>query len=234
MRGVPDQRPHVSRAAGVVSLATLVSRLLGFVRDILIARAFGSGLAADAFFASFGIANLLRRLFGEGALQASFIPVFASVLQREPRTSARRLAGASFLALGGALLVVTVLGMVLAEPLAWALVPGFGAVPGKLALTARLTRIMFPYLFFIGLSVLAAGVLNAARHFFAPALSPALLNVAMISALLGALAWGAEPAAALAWGAVAGGLLQLLFHLPPLWRTGMWPILSADFGRPEL
>jgi putative peptidoglycan lipid II flippase len=212
---------HLAAAASVVSGATLVSRVLGYVRDMLIAHGFGAGFAADAFFVAFRIPNMARELLGEGALSAAFIPVFTEKLTKEGRPSAFRLATSTFWALVMILSVVCAIGISGAPVLVRLIAPGFGSDPEKLALTIDLTRTMFPYLFFIGLTALMMGVLNSLGHFAAPAFSPALLNTAIIGSLLVLGPRLEQPIYALAYGVLGGGVLQLLLQFPPAMRRGV-------------
>ncbi|MEE8225149.1 MAG: lipid II flippase MurJ, partial [candidate division NC10 bacterium] len=168
----------VAAAASVVSGATLVSRVLGYVRDMLIAHGFGAGLTADAFFLAFRIPNMARELLGEGALSAAFIPVFTEAISKRGRPSAFRLAATAFWTLSLILVVICALGIVSAPVLVNLMAFGWRVDPEKLALTIDLTRMMFPYLFFIGLTALMMGILNSLGHFATPAFSPALLNTA--------------------------------------------------------
>ena len=221
----------VSRLAGPVSLATLISRFAGFFRDLLIARLFGAAMVADAFFVAFAIPNLFRRVFAEGALSASFLPVYSDVREQSGARKALKFAGgmmALLILAGGA---VCLAAFWLAPVLVKALAPGFSARPEKLLLTAELTRIMFPFLVFIGLWAIAAGVLNAARRFFVPALAPALQNLIIILALLLAGYWasGAEAIYWLAWAVVIGGAAQFLFQLPFMGKLRILPVLSTPW-----
>ncbi len=221
----------ISRFAGSVSLATLISRFAGFFRDLLIAKFFGAAMFADAFFVAFAIPNLFRRMFMEGALTSSFFPVYSDVRARLGAAGARAFAGGMFVFLllaGGALCAA---GIWFAEPLTRALAPGFAAHPEKLRLAAELTRIMFPFIIFIGLWAVAAGVLNAARRFFTPALAPALQNVVIICALLLADYWvgGSRAIRWLAWAVVIGGAAQFLFQLPFMARLRLLPVPSAPW-----
>lgn len=217
-----DRAAHrLATAASVVSGATFLSRILGYLRDMIIAHGFGAGLAADAFFVAFRIPSMFRELLGEGALSAAFIPVFTETLSRRGRSHAFRMAMAAFWALSVLLLLVCLLGVLVAPALVSLLAPGFRIEPGKFTLTVTLTRVMFPYLLFVGLTALMMGVLNSLGHFAAPALSPAFLNIAII---LSALFWAPhleEPILALAYGVVIGGILQLLCQVPPALRHGV-------------
>lgn len=214
----------MNRAAGVVAGATLLSRILGYVRDMVMAYFFGAGLAADAFIAAFRIPNLLRRLFGEGSLSIAFVPVFSEVLTRKGRGEAYALAGAAMGLLSLVVAVVAVLG-VLASPLIIRLVaPGFLDDPNKMALTVLLTRIMFPYICFVALVALCMGILNVLGHFAAPALAPVFLNLAMISSIFIAARISPDPVVrviGLSVGVLIGGLLQLLLQVPPLIAKGL-------------
>lgn len=215
------QAPTHLAAASVVSGGTFVSRVLGYVRDMLIAHRFGGGLHADAFFVAFRIPNMARELLGEGALSAAFIPVFTETLTKQGRPSAFRMAARAFWAMALILCVVCLIGIWVAPGLVRLIAPGFGAEPEKLHLTVALTRMMFPYLFFIGLTALMMGILNSLGHFAAPALSPALLNIAMILSLLFLGPHLGEPIFALAYGVLGGGVLQLCSQLPPAARRGV-------------
>ncbi len=227
---IHQERTQVVKAAGIIGLATFASRILGFIRDMVLARLFGAGAAADAFFVAYRIPNLLRELFAEGSMSAAFIPVFSEYLAKKPRRDAWELASAAFTTLLTILTGVCILGILASPWIVSLIAPGFSDNPDKQALTTLLTRIMFPYLLFIGLSALAMGVLNSIRSFAAPAFSPVLFNVAIItSALLLAPAFE-EPILAVAVGVVAGGLLQFLIQLPALRNTELLFGWRLDFG----
>jgi putative peptidoglycan lipid II flippase len=211
---------RVTKAAGVVGAATLLSRILGFVRDVVVAWFFGAGLAADAFFVAFRIPNLLRRLFAEGSLTISFVPVFTEYLYSRGDKEAFRLARSCWWLLTLILLAVSLLGILVAPWIVRIIAPGFFAVPEKFALTVLLTQIMFPYIFFIGLVALAMGILNALGHFAAPALAPVLLNVAMIGSVALISPYLEKPSLGLAIGVMIGGALQLALQIPFLIRKG--------------
>lgn len=228
---------QIASAAGVVSLATLLSRVLGFVRDMVIAWLFGAGMAADAFFAAFRLPSTFRELLGEGALSAAFIPTFTRTATREGRPAAWRLASRVMGTLAVVLAGVTALGMLFAPEIAALLTPGWAREPEKLALTARLLRIMFPYLFLVGLSALFMAILNSLGHFLTPALAPSMLNLTMIAVGLGIAPRTEQPALWLGGAVVAGGLGQLLIQIPPAlargWR-GAVQVAPRDPGVREI
>ncbi|MBW1777974.1 MAG: hypothetical protein JRJ54_10340 [Deltaproteobacteria bacterium] len=185
--------------------ATLLSRILGFVRDAVIAWMFGAGPGADAFFVAFRIPNLLRRLLAEGSLSIAFIPVFTDVMTRQGRAEAFKLVRSAFRILVLVLAVVSALGVLFSPFIVKGIAPGFARLPEKMALTTDLTRIVFPYIFFVGILALFMGVLNALGHFAAPALAPAALNLAVIAAVFFLCPVMAEPVQGLAVGVRLGG-----------------------------
>ncbi|NVL90583.1 MAG: murein biosynthesis integral membrane protein MurJ [Desulfobacterales bacterium] len=229
-----SETARMTKAAGVVGAATLLSRILGFVRDVIVAWFFGASLAADAFFVAFRIPNLLRRLFAEGSLTISFIPVFTEYLSRNGREEAFRLARSACLLLSIVLAAVAVVGILLSPAIIRVIAPGFFSSPEKFDLTVLLTRIMFPYIFFIGLVALCMGILNALGHFAAPAFAPVLLNLAMISAVLLLSSHLEKPAVALAIGVVVGGSLQLGLQIPFMIRKGFRPSLRGPLYHPGI
>lgn len=224
----------IARAAAVVAAGTLVSRVLGFLRDVVVAAAFGAGLQADAFFVAFRIPNLLRRLVGEGALSPAIVPVLTESLLHPTRDEARAVARAlvSLTTLG--LLGLALAGVAAAPVVVRVIAPGFAAVAEKLELTILLTRIMFPYIFFIGLVAMSMGILNAFRHFAAPAFSPALLNVALIASVLWLAPRLDEPVLALAIGVLLGGVAQLAAQIPALRTLRLALRPTFRFGHPAL
>ena len=223
---------NLLRALATVSSMTLLSRVLGYVRDVLIARVFGAGLATDAFFVAFRIPNLLRRLFAEGAFSQAFVPILAEVRNREGPEETRALVDSVSTALFLALFATAAVGMALAPLVVYVSAPGFAAEPGKFELTVAMLRITFPYIAFISLVALAAGVLNTWSRFAVPAFTPVLLNVSFI---VGA-AFFAErfdpPVLVLAWAVFVGGLLQLAWQVPFLVRIGMLPRWRLDLKHP--
>jgi len=214
---------NLLRAFASISAMTLLSRVLGFVRDAIIARVFGAGALTDAFFVAFKLPNLLRRLFAEGAFSQAFVPVLAEYRNRRSEAEAKRLIDRVATLLLVVLLGVTALGVLAAPLIVLISAPGFTKSPDTFALTVDLTRIVFPYILFISLTALAAGILNTWSRFMVPAFTPVLLNVAMILAAAVAAPWFDPPVLALAWGAFLGGVLQLGLQLAALRRLGMLP-----------
>jgi len=234
---VGNDRSHranarVTRAAGVVGLATMLSRVFGFLRDMVVAGFFGAGMATDAFFVAFRIPNLLRRLLAEGSLTVSFVPVFTEYLNKKSREEALELAAVAFTALSLILVFVSLLGIVFSPLIVTVMAPGFLKVPSQFELTVFLTRFMFPYIFFISLVALCMGILNSLGHFAAPALSPVVLNISMIAAALLLRDLFAEPIFSLAVGVMIGGVLQLAMQWPFLLKLGVRLRLRFNFGHP--
>jgi putative peptidoglycan lipid II flippase len=197
------------RAAATVGSLTLLSRLLGFVRDVMIAAILGASGAADAFFVSFKLANLLRRLFAEGAFNAGFVPLFARTLEGEGEASARSFAEATLSWMAAVLLVVVLVAELTMPWLVRGLASGFAPGGERFLLAVELSRITFPYLLFISLAALFSGVLNARGRFAAAAAAPIALNIVLIVALLLALRDPRAPAHVLAWGVAVAGVVQL-------------------------
>ena len=225
-----QERAQVVEAAGVIGLATLLSRILGFARDMVLARLFGAGLAADAFFVAYRIPNLLRELFAEGSMSAAFIPVFSEYLTKRTKRDAWELASAAFTTLLTVLTGVCLLGILAAPWIVKLIAPGFSDNPEREALTTMLTRIMFPYLLCIGLAALAMGVLNSVRSFAAPAFSPVLFNIAIIASAFLLAPLFAEPILAVAFGVVVGGFAQFLSQMPALRRAELLFGWRFDFA----
>ncbi len=219
-----SEKKHMTKAAGVVASATFISRILGYIRDLVFAWFFGAGLFSDAFIAAFRIPNLLRRLFGEGSLSIAFIPVFTKYLSVEGRDEAFKLARSALRLLSVILVVVVIAGIFLAPFIVKAIAYGFTDSPDQFSLTVTLTRIMFPYIFFIGLVALCMGILNALGHFAAPAIAPVLLNLAMIGSILIASHLSTDMTFrvyGLAVGVLIGGVLQLALQVPFLIKKGL-------------
>jgi len=215
-----SEKKHIARAAGVMGAATVLSRIMGMVRDMAVSRLFGAGFATDAFFAAFQIPNMLRRFFAEGALTSAFLPTFSEWYTQRGEDEARELANICFSLLTVVMGGVTLLGIVFSPFIVSLMFPGFSAEPNKLELTIFLNRLMFPYIFFISLVALCMGILNTVRHFFTPAISTVFLNLSMIGCALFLRVWFEVPITALAVGVLLGGFLQLILQLPVLYRKG--------------
>jgi putative peptidoglycan lipid II flippase len=219
------------KSASLISALTIVSRVFGYIRDSRIAFLLGAGTAADAYTAAYRIPNLLRRLVGEGAVSAAFIPIFSRYIAENKEQDGWEFANTMLTVVTMFLTALTVTGIILAPLVVRLFASGFGDTPGKLDASATLTRIMFPYIFFICLSALAMGILNSLHRFGAPAFSPIVLNLTMIAfSFLGSL-FG-DVTKTLAVGVVAGGVVQLAIQVPALLKTG-WPIrFSLNFTHP--
>lgn len=221
------------RAFATVGGLTMVSRLLGFIRDILIAAALGTGGVADAFFVAFRFPNLFRRLFAEGAFNSAFVPLFAKRLEGEGKASATRFADEALSGLAAVLVAVSVVVMMAMPWLMVVLAPGFVSDPQKYTLAVRLSQITFPYLFCMSLVALLSGVLNSLQRYSAAAAAPILLNLVLIGAMSGAIVFGHAntPGAGyiLATGVAVAGFVQLAM----LWLAVRWSGLRLSFPRPR-
>jgi putative peptidoglycan lipid II flippase len=206
------------RSVATVGSYTMLSRVLGFIRDMLTAALLGAGPVTDAFFVALRLPNLFRSLFAEGAFSAAFVPLFAGIVAHEGRPAARRFAEEALAALVVALLVFLVIGEITTPWLLHVLAPGFAADPAKFALTVALTRITFPYLLFISLVALQGGVLNSLDRFAATAVTPTLLNIFLIGALLLVRPVSGE---ALAWAVTGAGFAQFLWLMVSCHRAGL-------------
>lgn len=217
------RRPGVWRTGGTIGAMTLISRVLGFVRDMVLAHVFGADRATDAFFVAFRIPNFLRRLFGEGGFTQAFVPVYTEYKEKHGFAALRDLANHVVGTLAGVLLVVTALGVAFAPGLILVFAPGFYDEPESYALATDLLRITFPYLLFISLVATAGGMLQSFSRFAVPAFTPVFLNLAMIGGALWAAPHFEIPIHALAWAVFVAGIVQLAFQLPFLARIGMLP-----------
>src|SRR5690554_4069878 len=225
----PPKASGLLRSSGVVGIMTMLSRVLGLVRDMVIARYFGAGTAADAFFVAFKIPNFLRRLFAEGAFSQAFVPVLSSYRESRDISEVKRLVDAVAGSLGLVLLAVTLVAMLGAPVLTTIFAPGFLGDEAKFALASDMLRITFPYLLLISLTAFAGGILNSYDRFAVPAFTPVLLNLAMIAAAIFLAPLMDEPVMALAWGVFIAGALQLFFQLPFLMRLGLMPRPRVDY-----
>ena len=229
-----NSNDNLIKNAGIIGSATLLSRILGFVRDMVTANYLGTSIYADAFFVAFRIPNLLRRLFGEGSLTAAFIPVFSSYLAADKRAEAKEIAQTAMTLTAICLTIVTICGIIFSPFIISVIAPGFSATPEKYELAVFLNRLMFPYILFISLVALAMGILNADNHFLTPALAPVLLNLCMIAAALGLTPFLDNAALALAIGVLCGGLAQLLLQLPMLKKHGFPWRPKFNFRHPAI
>ena len=222
-RKVPKKTPgpqkSLNRPAGLIAFLTFLSRILGMVRDVVLAAVFGSGMAADAFYVAFRIPNLLRRLFAEGSLTIAFIPVFTEYLTLRSKKDVCELASAVFTLLSLILVASAVLGILFSPWIVRIQAFGFGDAGLKYDLTVLLTRITFPYIFFIGLVAFFMGVLNAMRHFAAPAAAPVFLNLGIIGGTWFISPCLNEPITGVAVGVLIGGFLQVMLQLPSILKS---------------
>ena len=226
---VTPRPPGLLRSSGLVGAMTMLSRILGLVRDMVIARYFGAGAGADAFFVAFKIPNFLRRLFAEGAFSQAFVPVLSSYRQQQSLSEVHRLVNAVAGTLGLVLLGVTLVAMIGAPVLTAVFAPGFVDDEEKFALAADMLRITFPYLLLISLTAFAGAILNSYDRFAVPAFTPVLLNLTMIAAAIFLSPLMATPIMALAWGVFIAGAIQLFFQLPFLMRLGLMPRPRVDY-----
>lgn len=229
-----SEKRNIARAAGILGSATMLSRVMGMVRDMVVSRLFGAGLATDAFFAAFQIPNMLRRFFAEGALTAAFVPTFSTTLTQRGDEKARELANTCFTLLTIVMAGITLAGILFSPAIVGLMFPGFKGEPGKLELAILLNRLMFPYIFFISLVALCMGILNTLRHFFTPAISTVFLNISMILAALCLRGFFEAPITALAVGVLIGGCIQLIMQLPVLWSKGFPLKPNFNFSSPEV
>jgi putative peptidoglycan lipid II flippase len=220
---------NLLRVLATVSSMTFISRILGFVRDAIVARLFGAGLMTDAFFVAFRIPNLLRRLFAEGAFSQAFVPILAEYKSRRGEENTKLLVDHVSGVLAVALFVVSAMGVLAAPAIIYVTAPGFTAQPDKYALSVQMLRITFPYILFISLTAFAGGILNTYSRFSVPAFTPVLLNVSFIGFALWAAPYFDPPVLALAWAVFAGGVLQLAFQVPFLVGLKMLPRFKLDF-----
>lgn len=225
----------VAKSASIISAATLCSRILGFIRDVVIARFFGTGVASEAFVVAFRIPNLLRDLVAEGAANAAFVPVFSDYLVKKEKSEfwylVRNILGIVFILL----VLIALLGILFAPLIARLIAPGFVNEPDKLNLTVKLARILFPYIILVGLTAYSMGLLHTFRSFLTPSLGPAMLNIAMIISILASVRILKEPIIGLTYGVLLGGLLQLLIQIPPMYKRGFQikpGKLRLDFSHP--
>ncbi|RJQ51341.1 MAG: murein biosynthesis integral membrane protein MurJ [Nitrospiraceae bacterium] len=229
-----DEKRNITKAAGLMSAATFISRILGYVKDMILAVLFGATGLSDTFFVAFRIPNLLRELFAEGSMSSAFIPVLTEYQTKHGAEEAKRLVRTTFTAILIIVGAICIAGIIFAPAIVTAIAPGFLKTPGKFSLTVMLTRTMFPFLLFVSLAALVMGALNTRRIFFVPALAPAILNIVTIAVVL-LLAYRIEqPIAAVAIGVALGGFVQFAFQLPSFFRNGYSLKPEYGFSHPGL
>jgi putative peptidoglycan lipid II flippase len=216
----------------VVGAMTFTSRILGFIRDIVIARYFGADALTDAFFVAFRIPNFLRRLFAEGSFSQAFIPILSDCKARCDQAAMQHFVNGIAGSFASILLGMTLIGMIAAPLLILLFAPGFYQHGDQYRLGVEMLRITFPYLFFISLTAFAGGILNTWGYFAVPALTPALLNIVMIAAAVWLSPLLTEPVTALAWGVLLAGMVQLAVQIPALSRAGLLPKPRLAFSDP--
>lgn len=224
----------ITRSAGVVSFYTFLSRILGLIRDMVIASLFGSSMAADAFFVAFRIPNLLRRLFAEGSLTISFIPIFTEYLNIKGREDAFNLARIVLTLLSVILAVISILGVIFSPWIVRIQAFGFGTSSIKYDLTVLLTRITFPYIFLISIVAFFMGVLNSLRHFAAPAAAPIFLNLGIIGAAYFISPYCDQPIVGIAIGVLIGGFMQICLQIPWVIKEGIRLFPKWQLDHPAL
>ncbi len=222
-----SEKDSITKSATLISSATFVSRILGFIRDMIIARFFGATGLSDTFFVAFRIPNMLRELFAEGSMSSAFIPVLTEHRTLEGEREAGRLVRITFTFIVISVGSLCILGIISAPLIITVIAPGFMNEPVKFQTAVLLTRIMFPFLFFVSLSALVMGALNSKKHFFIPALAPAWFNVAIIIMIILFYSFFKEPVVAVAVGVTVGGMFQFLSQLPTFFRRGY--SLRPDF-----
>ena len=206
-----------------ISSITLLSRILGFARDMLMARIFGAGMANEAFVIALRLPNLLRRMFAEGAFSQAFVPIFSEYKSRCGHDETKLLVDHVTTLLAIILFVVTLVGMIAAPVLVYLTAPGFAASPEKFGLTVQLLRITSPYIFFISLVAVSAGILNTYNKYWVSAFAPVLLNLSFIVTMLWLVPYFERPIMAMAWAVLFAGFIQLAFQIPFLKKIGMLP-----------
>jgi putative peptidoglycan lipid II flippase len=225
---------NLLKSLATISGLTLVSRIMAFVRDVLIARVFGAGMATDAFFVAFRLPNLLRRLFAEGAFSQAFVPIFGEYRNRRGHEETQLLVDHVTTMLAIILFFVTLVGIIAAPVIVYISAPGFLKDAPKFDLTVQLLRITTPYIFFISLVAVAAGILNTYNKFWVPAFAPILLNICFISAALWLAPYCDPPILALAWAVFVAGIVQLAFQVPFLKKIGMLPGIRFNWNDPGM
>ncbi|MGZ4959006.1 MAG: murein biosynthesis integral membrane protein MurJ [Methylomonas sp.] len=220
------------KSTAIVGSMTMISRIMGFVRDMLFANIFGVNAGTDAFFVAFKIPNFLRRLFAEGAFAHAFVPILSDYKENGSREAQKLFIDRTAGTLALVQVLMTMVGIIAAPVLIMLFAPGFLWENSQYALAVQMLQITFPYLLFISLTAFAGGILNAHGRFAVPAITPVFLNICMIIAAVWISPLMAEPILALAWGVFAAGVVQLLFQVPPLMRLGLMPRMRLGFHDP--
>lgn len=213
-------KSKITKAAGAMSFATLISRIFGYIKDMILAKYFGATGTSDIFFVAFRIPNLLRDLFAEGSMSSAFIPVLTESQTKNGKEDANRLVRAVFLFIFIVVGMLCILGIIFAPSIVSIIAPGFTADPAKFSQTVLLTRIMFPFLLFISLASISMGALNTRGVFFIPALAPVFLNISIIVSVFALSVHFVNPIVAVAIGVMIGGLFQFLFQIPSFFGKG--------------
>ncbi|HWR59003.1 MAG TPA: murein biosynthesis integral membrane protein MurJ [Thermodesulfovibrionales bacterium] len=229
-----DAKGRIAKSAGVMSVATLISRILGYVKDMILAVYFGATAISDTFFVAFRIPNLLRELFAEGSMSSAFIPVLTEYQTKHGTDEAKRLVRIAFTFILIFVGLICLAGIVFAPQIVALIAPGFLKDSEKFAHTVLLTRVMFPFLLFISLAALVMGALNTRRVFFVPALAPAMLNITIIAVVLLLVPLLKLPIVAVAVGVTLGGLVQFAFQIPSFYGKDYDLRPSCEFGHPGL
>ncbi|ODT91091.1 MAG: murein biosynthesis integral membrane protein MurJ, partial [Rhodanobacter sp. SCN 67-45] len=226
--------PSMLRGLLSFSSMTMISRVLGLVRDMSINAAFGANGATDAFWVAFRIPNFMRRLFAEGSFSTAFVPVFTEVKEKGTHAQLRELMARVSGTLGGVLLLITALGIIFAPQVTVLFSPGAIDEPRKFELTVELLRLTFPFLLFVSLTALSGGALNSFHRFGLPALTPVILNLCMIAGALWLSKKLQTPILAMGWAILAAGILQLLFQLPALRQLNLLTLPRWGWRHPEV
>jgi putative peptidoglycan lipid II flippase len=229
-----DEKRHIAKAAGLMSIATFISRILGYVRDMIFALYFGATGISDTFFAAFRIPNLLREIFAEGSMSSAFIPVLTEYRQKHGEEEALRLVKITFTFIIIVVGLICLIGIIFSPAIVTVIAPGFLSSPEKFSLTVLLTRIMFPFLLFISLAALIMGALNTKKVFFIPALAPALLNITLILSIVFFESRVRQPITIAAIGVIAGGFVQFAFQLPSFFKNRYKLGFDTTFSHPGL
>ena len=229
-----EERHQIAKAAGLMSIATFISRITGYIKDMILAKFFGATGIADTFFVAFRIPNLLRELFAEGSMSSALIPVLTEYHTKQGKEEAKRLVRVIFTFIIIVTGLICLAGIIFAPAIVTAIAPGFLDTPEKFSLTVLLTRVMFPFLLFISVAALVMGALNTKRVFFIPSLAPAMLNIAIIVAVIIFASRMTQPIVAVAIGVTLGGLLQFIFQLPSFFKNRYSLMPAPDLRHPGL